>query len=421
MKCKILIVDDDPLLLKMLEIRLTQEDYMTYSLRDNREVLEKIHQIKPDVIIADTMMPNIDGYELCRCFRKDPETAFIPFIFLSAKTSPSNQLEGFHMGAYDYICKPFDLEDLMLRVKSVIQRTGRAKIFDTRADFSGNFTQMKLVDIIQLIELNHKTGKLVFKNPKGKQLGKAFFKDGNLINAHMGSLSGEDAFYGLMGENKGYFEFFVTPVDVSQTITLPNMSVLLSGSRLIDEASLEVQKGFTDPKAKMDKNLFLKIQEANVRKLSGVLQIINGSLKASIHFQQGQIIHALCGMTSGKKALFRILSQTAGELNFSHDPLLEIRSIQSPVGKLLIDATREIAALKMLDKNIWESTISIKQDPLNQINPKDKHKKLIWIAELVKKHERIGDILEASQFTDLETFKAILELYNLKVIDISIN
>jgi DNA-binding response OmpR family regulator len=421
MKGKILIVSDDPLLVKMLEIRFTQEDFVTYSLHDGREVTEKIHQIKPDMIIADIMMPCMDGHELRRCLKKDPAAAFIPFIILSSKTNPSDQLEGFRMGADDYICKPFELEDLIIRVKRVIRRAVKAGFFDIRADLSGNLAQMKLVDIIQLIELNHKTGELIFKNQKGKPIGKAFFKEGNLINAHMGLLSGEAAFYGLMGRKKGYFEFSGTPVDVSQAITLPNMSVLLNGSRLIDEAPLEVQKGFTDPKAQMDKGLFLKIQEINMQKLSGVLEIKNGSLKSSIYFHNGEIIHAVCGMHSGQKALFRILSKTVRELNFSYESLSEIRSIQNPIHKLLIDATREIEGLKMFDKTILKSTISIKADRLNQISKKYNHQELNWIIELVKKHERIGDILEASRYTDLKTFKAILELNNLKVIDISKN
>jgi DNA-binding response OmpR family regulator len=224
----------------------------------------------------------------------------------------------------------------MQEERRVIRRAVRAGFFDTRADFSGNLVKMKLVDIIHLIELNHKTGELIFKNQKGKPLGKAFFKDGNLINAHMGLLSGEEAFYGLMGKKKGYFEFYVTPVDVSQTIALPNMSVLLNGSRLIDETPLEAQKGFPDPKAQMDKG-------------------------------------------------------------------------------------PETEGLKMFDKAILKRTISINADRLNQISQKGNHEELNWIIELVKKHEKIGDILEASRYTDLKTLKSILELNNLKVIDISEN
>jgi DNA-binding response OmpR family regulator len=492
MKGKILIVDDDPLLVKMLEIKLTQENFVPYPLHDGQEALEKIQQIKPDVIIADIMMPRIDGYELHRRLRTDPATAFIPMVFLSAKTSLSDQLKGFRMGADDYVCKPFEFEDLLARVQKVIQRATRARFYDIRAIFSGNLRQMKIVDIIQLIELNHKTGELVFKKSKGKQIGKAFFKNGNLINSHMGLLNGEEAFYGLMEETEGYFEFFDIPIEVSQTITIPNISILLNGTRLIDEASgiaefisdtdcrlriksrevssaleakigeeninylfqlvekgvsfqkllnsdrmsksraasalthllkeqlLEVEKIFNDPKVRMDKKLLLKIHEINLQGLSGVLQINNGLLKASIHFQQGEIIHAIHGMASGEKALFRILAQNAQELNFSNESLSEIKSIHNPLDSLLIDAIKEMQGLEMLDKNIFDIAISVNSERLNQISNKENPEELIWIVELVKKHEKIGDILEASQYTDLKTFKAILELNNLNIIDILI-
>jgi DNA-binding response OmpR family regulator len=493
MKGKILIADDDPLLAKMLEITLTQENFITYTLPDGQEVLEKIHQINPDIIIADIMMPGMDGYELYRCLRKDPATAFIPFVFLSAKTSLSDQLEGFRMGADDFVCKPFKLEDLIVRLQRVIQRAARTRFFNTRADFSGNLTQMKLVDIIQILELNHKTGELSFKNSTGKQIGKAFFKDGNLIHSHMGLLKGEEAFYGLMGETKGYFEFFVTPVDIVQTITIPNMSVLLNGTRMIDEASgiaefisdtnchlnikskevssaleskvgaehinylfqlieqgvsfqkmldsekisryrvlsaminllkediLEIQQNFTDTPVQMDNDLLLKIQEAHIKALNGVLKINNGSLKASIYFQQGEIIHAVCGTASGKKALFRILSRIAWEFNSFHESLSEIKSIQIPLENLLNDATGEMKGLKMIDKNLLKYYISINQDRLNQTHHKYNREELIQIVDLAKRHKKIEDVIEASPYTDLKTFKVILELNNLNIIDMQKN
>jgi DNA-binding response OmpR family regulator len=493
MKGKILIADDDPLLAKMLEITLIQENLITYTLSDGQEVLEKIHQINPDVIIADIMMPGIDGYELFRCLRKDPATAFIPFIFLSAKTSLIDQLEGFRMGADDFVCKPFKLEDLIVRLQRVIQRAARSCFFNMRADFSGTLTQMKIADIIQIIELNHKTGELSFKNSKGKQMGKAFFKDGNLIHSHTSLLEGEEAFYELMGEINGYFEFSVTPVDTMQTITIPNMSVLLNGTHMIDEASgigefipdadcrlsikskevnsalksklgteninyifeliehgvsfpnmlssdkiskyralsviinlfkediLEVQQTFTDANVQMDKDLLLKIQEANIKSLTGVLKINNGSLKASIYFQQGEIVHAVYGMASGKKALFKILSQTPWEFNFFHESLPEIKSIQLPLNNLLIDATTEMKCLKMIDKHLLEYCISINPDSLNQINNKNNHHELTQIINLAKNQKKIRDIIEASQCTDLKTFKIILELNNLNIIDIQKN
>jgi CheY-like chemotaxis protein len=493
MKGKIFLIDNDPTLVKMFENNLSKADIVTCPVRDVHEALEKIHQTKPDVIISDTMMPGRDGYELLRYLRKDPTTAFIPFVLLSDKTSIPDQVEGFRMGVDDYVCKPFESEDFIERVQRIIQRTFKARSYNTQADFSGNLRQMKIVDIIQLIEVNHKTGELVFHSPKGKQIGKAFFQNGNLVHAHLGALSGEEAFYGLMEKTDGHFEFFEIYADTVETITIPNMSVLLNGTRLIDEASgiekiipdkdcqlciksrevssalenkigkenitylfqliekgvsiqnmlksdnlsrpriasalihllneeiLEVNNDFTDSKVQMDKELLHKIFEANAQELSGALEIHNDSLNASIYFQNGEIIHAICGMTCGKKALFRILSQIAQELKFSFESLSDIKSIQSPLDILLIDAVREMKSLKLVNNKLLDNTISINSDRLHQITSEDKHEELIPIVELIKKHGRIGDILEASQLTDLETFKAILELKNLKVIDLSQN
>jgi DNA-binding response OmpR family regulator len=493
MKGKILIVDDDPLLAKMLEITLIQEDFITYTLCDGQEVLEKIHQINPDLIIADIMMPGMDGYELYQCLKKDTTTTFIPFIFLSAKTSLSEQLEAFRMGVDDFICKPFKIEDLIARIQKVIQKAARTRLFNTRADFSGKLTQMKFADIIQIIELNYKTGELSFKNSKGKQIGKAFFKDGNLIHSYTELLNGEEAFYEIMSETSGYFEFFVTPIDMVQTITTPNMSVLLNGTRMIDEASgiatfisdanchlsikskevspateskvgtehinylfqlieqgvsfqkmlgsdkisrcrilsalinllkediLEIHQNLTDASVQMDIDLLLKIQEANFKALSGVLKMNNELLKASLYFQQGEIIHAVCGLVSGKKALFRILSRFPWEFNFFHESLSDIKSIQIPLNNLLIDATGEMKSLKMIDKHLGEYCISINSDRLNKINNKNNCEELMQIVDLAKEHKKIGDIIEASQYTDLKTYKIILDLNNLNIINIQKN
>jgi DNA-binding response OmpR family regulator len=489
MKGKILIISDDPWLVKMLEIKLTQEDFITYSLPEGQEVLKKYHQINPDIVMLDMTMHHIDGFELYQNYRKDPGMAHIPFVFLSVKTSPSDQLESFRIGAADYICKPFEFEDLIAGLERIIQRFEGASLFNTRADLGGNLTKLKLADIIQIIEVNFKTGELVFKNPKGKQAGKAFFKNGNLMHAQMGSLKGEEAFYGLMGETEGFFEFFEIPVDVEKTIPISNMAILLNGSRLIDEASeiseylgtndllsiksrevsstletkigpenihylfqlieqgvpfqkilnsgmmsklraasalilllkehiLEFDQCLHNPMIQMDQDLFSKIQETNMQKMSGVLEINKESSKASIHFHQGEIIHAECGMTSGKKALFRIFSQTPRNYHFSHENLSEIKSIQSPLNNLLIDAAKEMKGLRMINKKLFDSLISINWNRLNQNDNKDNREEIGQIIDLIKKHKKIKDILEASPDTDLKTFKTILELNNLNIIDI---
>ncbi len=493
MKGKILIITDDPLLVKTLEPKFTQEDFVTCLISDHCLVIEKIPQISPDIIILDITTTPADGYKLHRSLRKDPIAACIPMVFLSDRINLSDQIKGFRMGASDYICKPFDPEDFVARVKKIVRQSKRTAFFDKRADFSGHLRKLKLIDIVQLIEVNHKTGELIFKNLKGKKLGKAFFKEGNLIDAQLGVLQGEEAFYGLMAETEGYFEFFGIPVAVTETITIPNMSILLNGSHLIDEASgitelisdttcrffikskdvspdlesklgaeninylfqlieqghpfkkllnfgiiskpraasvlvhllnehiLEVQKSVTGQITLMDKNLISKIREINTQGLSGVLEINTASSTAKIHFQNGEIFHATYENASGKKALFRILSRKVVGFNFNDHLFSGPKTIKGQLDDLFFEALREIQGLKLIGNHIMGYSIFIHSDRLNRIDNQKTPEELLTILDLAKKHEKIGDILDFCQYSDLKTFKAILKLNNLNLIHISKN
>ena len=234
-KIKVLIVDDDPIMGNMLEFRLSGLGYRTTYLNSGAKVLGEISEIQPDIVISDIIMPQMDGYELHQKLRQNPRTAGIPFVFLSAKRETSDQLEGLRMGADDYICKPFKLEHLIDRMEKVMERAAQAKSYSS-ADFSGNLKQMKLNDVMQIVEINYKTGELELKDTTDKLIGCAFFQEGRLINARMGLLEGEEAFLGLLGVEQGFFEFFGRPVDVPVKIKLDSMGLLLMATRIIDES-----------------------------------------------------------------------------------------------------------------------------------------------------------------------------------------
>ncbi len=236
MKGKVLIVDDDPKMGKLLKFRLSKEGFETEYFSSGKEALEKIGQVKPHIIISDIEMPEMNGHEFCDRLRQDPATASIPFIFLSAKTDTSDQLEGLRLGADDYVCKPLKMDFLLERMEKVLERAARAKSYKSQADFSGNLSQMNLNDVIQIVESNHKSGELVFSTAEGKIIGRVLFNKGNLVNAALEKLSGSEAFFGLMDEEEGLFEFFGRPVNEPEEITITNMAALLQGSRLIDES-----------------------------------------------------------------------------------------------------------------------------------------------------------------------------------------
>jgi len=120
MSKQILVVDDEPYMVKLLEYNLRKDGYKVITAYNGYEALQKVEQTKPDLIIADVKMPQMDGYELCRRLRSNAETKSIPFIFLTAKGQISERIEGLKKGADDYITKPFNPKELLARIEATL-------------------------------------------------------------------------------------------------------------------------------------------------------------------------------------------------------------------------------------------------------------------------------------------------------------
>jgi len=120
---KILIVDDEIDTLLPLKRSLEVEDYMVVGASDGHEALMKARADIPDLILLDLMMPEMDGYEVCAKLKNDALTKNIPVIILTAKDAVRDKVKGLDIGADDYVTKPFNLNELKARVKSVLRRT----------------------------------------------------------------------------------------------------------------------------------------------------------------------------------------------------------------------------------------------------------------------------------------------------------
>lgn len=116
---KILIVEDDPVILETVEYNLTRQGYEVETAENGYEGLEKARSIKPDLIILDVMLPGIDGFEVCRIVRKEMN---VPIIMLTAKSDEIDKIVGLEMGADDYLTKPFSMRELLARVKAMQRR-----------------------------------------------------------------------------------------------------------------------------------------------------------------------------------------------------------------------------------------------------------------------------------------------------------
>ena len=128
MREKILVVEDEKNIAKLVAYNLEREGYRVQIAKDGEEALERIRKDAPDLVVLDLMLPKIDGLELCRLIRSDRKTAHLPIIMLTAKTQEADRIVGLEMGADDYVPKPFSPRELLARVRAVLRRTERAEL-----------------------------------------------------------------------------------------------------------------------------------------------------------------------------------------------------------------------------------------------------------------------------------------------------
>jgi len=133
---KILVVDDEKDIVELIAYNLEQEGFAVVKAYNGETALEEIRTHKPHLMILDLMLPGIQGVEVCRRIRSDPEHAALPIIMLTAKTGEVDTVLGLEVGADDYVTKPFSVKELMARVRSLLRRStmekeaGRNERFD---------------------------------------------------------------------------------------------------------------------------------------------------------------------------------------------------------------------------------------------------------------------------------------------------
>lgn len=122
---KILVVDDDLTLRKVLHNSLEQKGYQVTSVGSGQEALTKFTQDIPDLVVSDVSMPEMDGFEFCRQLRSQPSGKLIPFIFLSALNAVDDRIQGHSNGADSYLTKPFAMKELLANIEALIERSRR--------------------------------------------------------------------------------------------------------------------------------------------------------------------------------------------------------------------------------------------------------------------------------------------------------
>jgi two-component system phosphate regulon response regulator PhoB len=121
MKPKILVVDDEPDAVELIEFNLKAAGYDVVTAVDGEEALEKARSVIPSLVVLDLMLPEVDGLEVCKILRGDPSTSGIPIVMLTAKAEEIDRVLGLDLGAHDYVTKPFSPRELVLRIKRLLR------------------------------------------------------------------------------------------------------------------------------------------------------------------------------------------------------------------------------------------------------------------------------------------------------------
>jgi CheY-like chemotaxis protein len=233
-KQHLLLVDGDPKSLRVMEVSLKKAGFSVTTATDGKDALQKIEISPPDLVLSDTRLSELDGFELCRRLKADERLRQIPFVFLTSQKAVEFKVRGLEMGGEDYLTKPIYIKEIVTRARMILQKAEKERFErrETRGGFSGSLSDLGVVDLAQTFEVGRKTGLIRLD---GERSGTIYFRDGRVIDAELGRLAGENAFYRMLNTFEGNFEVQFVPVDRPERIEVSTQGLLLEGMRRLDE------------------------------------------------------------------------------------------------------------------------------------------------------------------------------------------
>jgi diguanylate cyclase (GGDEF)-like protein len=202
----LLVVDDDPFIARLLEIELKAAGYDVRVASDGEQALSAAQERPPQLVLADVMMPNMDGFELTRRLRQDPKTSGVSVIMLTARGLSADKLEGFAIGADDYIVKPFDTPELLARIRGVLNRASDTRSLSPMTGLAGNVAiedeierRVAAGDTFAILYVDLDRFK-AYNDRYGFLRGDEVIKEtGRAIDKAVGEIAGEGTFVGHAG------------------------------------------------------------------------------------------------------------------------------------------------------------------------------------------------------------------------------
>lgn len=233
-KKRILVLDKNESALALIKLNIGSDEIEVIPAATTDEALQYLKKGNPYVIIADSETLSINKFHFYNFIRQDSFTNAIPFIIMvPSKDYPQQTTDPL----VDFIVKPLNIDELLSKIKTLTRREVPMRESLPPAEelkgVAGNLENFSLADIIQILNMGLKTAKIALS--REKEQGTIFLKSGRIVNVSTGKLSGHEAFFELMGWDKGVFRILHGQTTDENNVTMDTMTLLLEASRVLDE------------------------------------------------------------------------------------------------------------------------------------------------------------------------------------------
>ena len=233
----ILVVDPDTRVCQLLEATLRLKDFKVVATNNAIDTLGFLAGQLPELIVCESELPEMDGFEFFRRVRGTVRAAHVPFILVSARTDPREGAKALRLGVEEYMRKPFSVDELLVRMEKIFEEVKRRRNGDDRPDLEGRLERLPLVDLVYLLEQLGWSGRLTVNIPGEHFQGLALWWQGRLAHAVFGFLQGRAALLQLLLRPRGHFAFHVDERQVVPVVTIQGSAVdiLDQGLQLVEE------------------------------------------------------------------------------------------------------------------------------------------------------------------------------------------
>jgi DNA-binding response OmpR family regulator len=229
----LLLVDADPLSLRVLDVSLRQAGFEVVTARDSEDALSKVRAAAPDLLVTDTRLRDSDGFALVKTLRERPGAAELPVIFLSRAEAEDERARATELGVEDILSKPVFVRELLARVQLLLAR--RVQRAAAGGPMAGTTSELALVDLLQSLEASHTTGVVHLEQLQDeRETARIYLRDGNVVDAELDRLRGAEVVVRALGWALASFRVEPGPVDNDDLLECTTHALLMRALDRID-------------------------------------------------------------------------------------------------------------------------------------------------------------------------------------------